>query len=56
MEKFGCLFQNREKEASCVAIKLICHEWYHGTCVGESAEDALQIDMYTCPECSALLV
>ena len=32
------------------------HEWYHGTCVEISAEDALQIDVYTCPECSALLI
>ena len=32
-----------------------CHEWYHWTCEGISAEDELRIDVYTCPECSALL-
>ena len=28
-----------------------CAEWYHGSCVGVTAEDAKKIDAYRCPKC-----
>ena len=28
-----------------------CSEWFHGTCVGVTANDALQIKKYKCPPC-----
>ncbi len=30
-----------------------CDEWYHGTCVSVTPEDASHLDKYACPLCSA---
>jgi hypothetical protein len=29
----------------------ICQEWFHGSCVNVTPTDALDIDVYKCPEC-----
>ena len=28
-----------------------CAEWYHGSCVGVTPEEAKKIDAYRCPKC-----
>ena len=32
-----------------------CLEWYHGNCVNVTLQEAMSIDVYTCPLCTAAL-
>lgn len=29
----------------------VCNEWFHGTCVGISRKQAVEIKKYSCPSC-----
>ena len=29
-----------------------CDEWFHGSCVNITPNDAMGIDMYSCPNCN----
>nr|1WEP_A Chain A, PHF8 [Mus musculus] len=32
----------------------LCQDWFHGSCVGIEEENAVDIDIYHCPDCEAV--
>ena len=59
-DKLSCLTSPSIFHHACIIFCLLtrfyvgcdkCQDWFHGTCVGISQEEADQLDTYVCPRC-----